>query len=912
MAQLIRRIGFFLLPFLMFFCLNTSYATHNRAGEITYEQIGDKTIIATITTYTKESSIPADRDSLMIDWGDGSSQWVVRANGNGESLPNDTKKNIYVAEHTYAGQAHYIISMTDPNRNGGILNVNPPNSDNVQFHIETTVTFFNPQFQGYNSSPILLQPPIDIGCVGQRFIHNPNAYDPDGDSLSYHLIVPLQEVNTQVPDYYYPNEIEPGGDNNIDLNEFTGDFIWDAPQKMGEYNIALIIVEYRNGFPIDTMIRDMQILIEECDNRPPEIETINEICVIAGEIVEFDVIATDPDMPLQLVELTALGGPFVVPISPAEFDVEIGYQEQPNVGVFRWETACEHISDQYYSVVFKAVDDYTVSLATLETVRIKVVGPPPEDVQAEPGTGQVEVTWEKPYSCEETEDDYFQGFSVWRREGSNTFQIDTCTPGLDGRGYTKIFFDTDMEVVDNRYYYLDLDVERGRTYCYRILAEFAKVSAGSIPFNRVESLPSEEICVQLSRDIPLITNVSVLETNNASGEIEVRWSKPDVEDLDTLSSPGPYVYELYRATGMTTENFELVPGATFTSNTFAGANDTVFIDTGLNTVDNAYSYKLAFYVNNEAEPLGFTNEASSVYLTVASTDETNNLTWEEMVPWDNYEYVVYRQNINGTFDSIGLALEQAYSDEGLLNGQEYCYYIKSIGSYGIDGVVSPIFNDSQEACGIPLDTIPPCPPELTVSNICDIATSETPQESFINDLSWINPNFLCPETDDVVYYNVYYAPNESADFSIIETTDSSLDTFYMHQPDIGIAGCYAVTAVDTFFNESAYSNIICVDNCPIYTLPNVFTPNGDGANDLFLPFPYRFIDRIDIKIFNRWGQLIFETADPDINWDGKNLNGKEVDEGVYFYNCRVFENRVTGITENPEILQGYIELIRGQ
>ena len=67
---------------------------------------------------------------------------------------------------------------------------------------------------------------------------------------------------------------------------------------------------------------------------------------------------------------------------------------------------------------------------------------------------------------------------------------------------------------------------------------------------------------------------------------------------------------------------------------------------------------------------------------------------------------------------------------------------------------------------------------------------------------------------------------------------------------------------------------------------------------------------MDFKVFNRWGELIFETEDPDLNWDGTNLRGADVSEGVYYYNCQVYEQRVNGITIRPEILKGYIEVIR--
>ena len=64
---------------------------------------------------------------------------------------------------------------------------------------------FNPVFAGPNNSPILLQPPIDFACVGQPFLHNPNANDLDGDSLSYEFTTPLQDVNTPVPNFSSPS-----------------------------------------------------------------------------------------------------------------------------------------------------------------------------------------------------------------------------------------------------------------------------------------------------------------------------------------------------------------------------------------------------------------------------------------------------------------------------------------------------------------------------------------------------------------------------------------------------------------------------------------------------------------------------------------------------------------------------------
>ena len=892
-------VGIFMLS------LSTLEATHNRAGEITYKQIGPLTFEVTVTTYTKASSVPADRDSLEFCWGDGSCQFVGRTNGNGQGviLGNDIKLNTYTATHTYPGRATYTISMTDPNRNGGILNVNPPNSDQIQFHLETELTILNGQFQGQNNSPILLEPPIDVGYVNQPFFHNPNAYDIEGDSIAYELIVPLQAVGTQVTNYSFPNAIG-AQPQTINLDPITGQFSWFTPQQAGEYNIAILVKEYRAGQLITAMIRDMQITIKELNNRPPTIENVQNICVVAGDTIDFDVISNDPDAGQKII-VTASGGPLLPAgqfFAPAQFIVPSGYNTPTVTGTFRWETKCEHIQDQPYQIVFKAQDDFedTIGASSFMVVRIKVVGPPPDEVQAEVNPGQVEVTWQSPYTCDAAPE--FRGFQVWRREGSNPFTPDSCETGLMGRGYTQIAKEI-IDIDNGRFIYTDTDVERGRFYCYRIVAEFAEINPAGFAFNFAESIPSEEVCVQMSRDLPLITNVTVEDTDDATGKIQVRWSKPSADDLDTLQNPGTYVYKVYRSPDLGGSN--LVEVASFTSNTFAGANDTIFNDINLNTVNSPYSYQIEFLVQGNVA-IGTTETASSVFLEIASTDQTNILSWNEQVPWENSDYIVYRFNENtNQFDSIGVSKDQTFSDTGLQNEKEYCYYIRSIGSYNIPGVIDPIINLSQEACGTPIDTVPPCPPTLTVTNRClDENFSGGQYENF---LSWIHDDPSC--ANDVENYKIYYAPATSAAFENIITLNN--DNFeYFHELSLTLAGCYYVTALDSLGNESVPSNIVCLDNCPNYELPNVFTPNNDGVNELFVPFPYQFVDRINLKVVNRWGELVYQTSDPDINWNGTNLNGKLLADGVYFYTCEVFEVRLDGVVQSPMVLTGYIHLIR--
>ena len=284
--------------------------------------------------------------------------------------------------------------------------------------------------------------------------------------------------------------------------------------------------------------------------------------------------------------------------------------------------------------------------------------------------------------------------------------------------------------------------------------------------------------------------------------------------------------------------------------------------------------------------IGQQEVVSTTWLEIDETDNTNIVRVRKNTPWVNDEYIIYRKGPDSQdYDSIGISGSSSYVDEGLQNGVEYCYQVKTLGWRSVNDINYACINFTHAACGTPLDTIPPCPPDLTVESFCD---------SSYNLLTWTNPNHTC--SDDVVKYYIYYTPVLGGELILIDSTLSADDTSYTHFPPGSLAACYAVTAVDSFNNESNFSILACVDNCIGYFLPNVFTPNGDGINDYFRPYAYSFIERVDMKIYSRWGMLVYKTEDPDINWDGKLMNtNRFVSSGVYYYVCDVYEQRLTGL-----------------
>jgi gliding motility-associated-like protein len=866
---------------ILFLYAFTAMATHQRAAEVTYKHLYELTYEFTIVMYTKTSS-PADdyRDSIPVAWGDGTGNMVPRIYFQPIANVFDITLNIYKGNHTFPGPASYTVSVEDPNRNFGVLNI--PNSINVPIFVDTKLVI-NP-FLGYNSSVVLLNPPIDQGCVGKIFIHNAAAYDPDGDSLSYKLVTCKGAGGYDIPGYTYPMT-----SNSFMIDSINGDLIWDSPILQGEYNVAFIIEEWRFGIKISSVRRDMQINIVACDHDPPEIITIDDTCVLAGDFLQFDVTAIDYDG--TDVELIGFGGPFEQSQNPAYIYPDPADGNDTVTTTFNWPTLCTHVRIEPYTALFKARDNgFPVNLVDFKTVFIKVIAPAPENLTAVPLGIGINLNWEKS-SCSNA-----IGYKVYRRSGQSGWSPDYCETGVPSyTGFKLLKEINDINTLTLRDDNNENGLVHGINYCYRVTAVF---------FDEAESYASNEACAYLKRDVPIITHVTNDSLDLVSGNPLIIWSKPI--ELDTIQYPGPYKYVLYRNDGLVWTNPELV-------NEFYSLNDTIYHDNSVNLNQNTVPY--SYRVDLESLTVGFigsSQKASSVYLQAEPSDHEVKLLWLPIVPWENEYTIIYRKGPTETdYDSVGSTTYGFYRDMELTNYDEYCYYVKTIGHYSLPGLIDPLINYSQLTCATPLDNIPPCQPILNVYTDCELIT---------NELAMYLPYDSC--SYDAVKYYIYYKPAETDVMELIDSVDyiQNDTTYFLHEDITSVVGCYYVTAIDLVGNISDSSNIVCLgyDTCPVYNLPNVFTPNGDENNELFVPMglknndsynPKSNVSRVEMNIFNRWGKTMYTTSDPEIRWDGKNQNNnKDCEVGVYYYVCDVYIITLEGDVKIT--LQGPITIIR--
>ncbi len=98
-------------------------------------------------------------------------------------------------------------------------------------------------------------------------------------------------------------------------------------------------------------------------------------------------------------------------------------------------------------------------------------------------------------------------------------------------------------------------------------------------------------------------------------------------------------------------------------------------------------------------------------------------------------------------------------------------------------------------------------------------------------------------------------------------------------------------------------NVIVVDDCGEMFVPNAFSPNNDGANDV-LYVRGHCLETLTFMVFNRWGQKVFETTDKTIGWDGT-FNGDMMNSGVFVYRLEGKDYEGKGYS-----LKGNVTLIR--
>jgi hypothetical protein len=183
-----------------------------------------------------------------------------------------------------------------------------------------------------------------------------------------------------------------------------------------------------------------------------------------------------------------------------------------------------------------------------------------------------------------------------------------------------------------------------------------------------------------------------------------------------------------------------------------------------------------------------------------------------------------------------------------------------------------------------IDAFDECGAFMSSSNVVKsiFVNADKNQKNYINEVFW---NAYSGFDADVASYHLYRAPvGVSIEEIYFGTADASFTDELEGVEHLSGEICYYIEAQENEGNQYgglgvSRSNLFCLDFAPKVYLPNAFSPDGDGINDVFLPYA-NYVDQVDFHliVYNRIGNLIFESSDPAEGWSG-------IDEevGVYVY-----------------------------
>ena len=316
-----------LLLLLSLFFFAPANATHFAGGEITVQHITGNTYQVTLKLY---------RDCAGINFG--STQQIQLSPTNSGSVFSLQRISVTditplcpgfvsrcaggstpgVEEHLYRGNVTlnqlpmgqvYTLIHRSCCRTNAITTFSQPG--NTGYQLVTTV---DPNQTPRNSSPVFLNDPVVYLCAGQTSVISPNASDPDGDVLLYSLTTPLNQGGTPVnffAGYSFTNPLSTT--SGISLNPNTGQ-ITLTPNAVQYGVLAIKVEEFRNGIKIGEVTRDINVIVQNCNNGLPTASGVNgtnnySISTCPGQTVSFNVNSADPDNDgTQLIYNNAIPG----------------------------------------------------------------------------------------------------------------------------------------------------------------------------------------------------------------------------------------------------------------------------------------------------------------------------------------------------------------------------------------------------------------------------------------------------------------------------------------------------------------------------------------------------------------------------------------------------------------------------
>jgi gliding motility-associated-like protein len=243
--------------------------------------------------------------------------------------------------------------------------------------------------------------------------------------------------------------------------------------------------------------------------------------------------------------------------------------------------------------------------------------------------------------------------------------------------------------------------------------------------------------------------------------------------------------------------------------------------------------------------------------------------------------VTLASGYNGPGDCVWTVNGQVIEDCGPIT-----VIFEETGSYSVTLAV-----DANNGCGAD---------QVTLNGLVQVV--ERPEAAFR----------MLPEQINAFATQAFFPNSSMGATSYLWTVDgdavsTATDLQYTFPDQFGDSYTVCLLASAGSFCTDTLCTVVTVEDGPGFHVPNAFTPDNDGLNDLFQPqFTGREPAEYLLQIFDRWGQVIFSTTDPRGGWSGRAANGMEIPIGVYVWKITARD----GFSGRPMDALGHVTLVR--
>lgn len=773
----------------------------------------------------------------------------------------------------YTIKEYKVIVALPPNENGyelatqgccrigGIRNLAPPTQQTGHTYFLTIPgTKENPLFIE-NNSPLFSERDTVAICINSRYELDFSAKDPDGDSLVYFLTPAL---NGGSPNNFYPNptspppfpelEYRPGFsgenpfNNQIEINKFTGVIKGISPNQVGEYVLAVHVNEYKTGKLIATTRKELHINVANCTIPVAELPAENINC--DNYEMSFENLSSSPAITSYFWDFGVPGSPNNISTLPRP---NFTY---PDTGTFTVKLVVNRgdaCSDSAFSLV-KIYPGF------------------------KPGFKTDGACFNIPINFTDTTKNAFGQITSWQwnfgdpNSSSNLSTLQNPAHQFSGSGTFKV----ELRVISNK----------GCDKTIKQPFEVLNIAPLSVAFRDTVICGRDSIRIQAIG----AGNFTWLPNN---GTISDRFIANPIVFPNTTTT---YRVTVVDRGCINTDSVRVNVISSFTvkarADTTICLGDTVQLSAS-SALATQFSWSPALNINNSSisNPLVWPNLPSTSFVVTAvfGKCEEKDTVVVNTVP--------YPQANAG--NNVNLCFGQTTTLQGSGTGNRFEWQPTTY----LANPNSPVTEAS--------------PKETTLYTLYVYDNQGCTKPGFSSVLVKIVPPiqiYAGKDTSMVVGQALQLnaqstATNHSWSPSSGLSNPASLSPVLTLSPSMISSGSQFLTYKITGTNAEGCigSDEITVrvfSTGPSIFVPNAFTPNNDGLNDKIRPVLAGIRQLEYFRIFNRYGQLVYETKDPESAWDGK-VNGKEQGSSNFIY-------QVQAIDFNGEVLRknGSFVLIR--